>query len=1072
VKKLFFILVSLITINNNAFAVDPFLDWKTIESEHNYVHYAEGNKAIAERASVIADQAYEQLTKEFNWQPKEKTHVVLSDETDFPNGFATPIFLNHTVLFLAPPTSVNTLEDFDDWFGTLILHEYTHIIQLDKSSGSPEYLRKIFGRFVFLFPNLFQPSWILEGMATYKETDLERGIGRGQSTMFASMMREEVANGLQPISHVNLPVSTWPAGTTRYLYGVYFMIFLVDKYGEDKLPEWVEEYSNNLFPFFINSTAGESLGKNLTLLWEEYEQWLADRFQPQIDAIESQGIIAGEQISTQAYRTDSVRVREVSPLVDDADKTEVTSAVADTAVRKSGEAVYYVRNSGYKRANLVRIRDGESEDLVTLNGGADIDLHPLSGVLLTQDEFCNNYTIYRDIYRYDETEEELMRLTECGRYLYTSWHPDGKHIIAVHHDARQMALHLLDEQAQLQDVLWQAEDDEIVGQIDISPDGNSLVTSIWRKGEGWNIELFDLNLKQWQKVTCGANISVYPQFTEQGNILYSQEADGVYNLRRYNVETGAVEQLTNLIGGAFQSSQANENGPIYYTGYTAEGFAIFKLDAAIVNASTASTLAVDAPLTELEVLAEEDTLFEEAIAAETALSEEDVEPENIELDEAIAAEVALSEDPPTEKVVSEEDIAFNEAIAEEEALLIGTTIEAKTETINEEGASEESLNEDQPISVASGGSLEVIEYAVTEHVEEDYSALGNVYPQWWFPTFTFTDQRTELGITTSGADVLNVHQYSITASYDTKLNAPAGGLFYAYTDRFFASAQRANEITLNDDGSLQRVSNRSVASAVVAFPNYYLQQQYNLLFAAVYDNTEDGDLTAGAPPLDDFEDHILGIAGLYNSADFNPLSISANDGMTVRLVAEDSDALNSDFSGQVYTLDWRQYIRTGRESVLALRFVQGWGTDNPNPFRLGGDGLSDNVLNGFFGSSGQSVFDVREYTLRGYKEGHTELRGRRMQLLSGEWRFPIQRIEKGIMAPPIGIMQWFGKVFTDVGSAYQDSPETYYPSAGFELTADINVFYNLVLRTRLGYAHGFDKDIGEDQIYLKIGSSF
>ena len=224
----------LFFLAKSVFAVDPGLDWKTIESEHLFVHFAEGNKVLAERALAITEVAHESLTKKLNWNPKEKTHIILSDETDQPNGFASPVFFNHTVLFLAPPTSVNTLEDFDDWFTTLITHEYTHIVHLDKSAGSPEYLRKLFGRFIFLFPNVFQPSWVHEGLATYEETDLLRGIGRGQSTLYASMMREELANGLQPISHVNLPVTTWPAGTTRYLYGVYFINFLVEKYGEEK----------------------------------------------------------------------------------------------------------------------------------------------------------------------------------------------------------------------------------------------------------------------------------------------------------------------------------------------------------------------------------------------------------------------------------------------------------------------------------------------------------------------------------------------------------------------------------------------------------------------------------------------------------------------------------------------------------------------------------------------------------------------------------------------------------------------------------------------------------------------
>ena len=76
------------------------------------------------------------------------------------------------------------------------------------------------------------------------------------------------------------------------------------------------------------------------------------------------------------------------------------------------------------------------------------------------------------------------------------------------------------------------------------------------------------------------------------------------------------------------------------------------------------------------------------------------------------------------------------------------------------------------------------------------------------------------------------------------------------------------------------------------------------------------------------------------------------------------------------------------------------------------------------------------------------------------------------MVPPVGIMQWYGSVFAETGSAYHDSPETYYSSAGLELIADTNIFYGLTLRTRAGYAHGFDKNIGDDVFYLKIGSSF
>ncbi len=373
----------------------------------------------------------------------------------------------------------------------------------------------------------------------------------------------------------------------------------------------------------------------------------------------------------------------------------------------------------------------------------------------------------------------------------------------------------------------------------------------------------------------------------------------------------------------------------------------------------------------------------------------------------------------------------------------------------------------------SDDRLQIIDYPIRAHQQNDYSALSNMYPRWWFPTFGLTEQRSEFGISTMGSDALGIHNYSINASYDSKLKMPAGQLTYSYADRLFLSAQRLNEITLDTNANIDRISNRDIAAAVLAFPNRHIQTQTNLLFGAIYDKTSDNTLSASAVPYEDYEDNLLGLAWLYSSANFNPLSISLNDGVKLRLVAEDSDILNSDFSGQIYTLDWRQYIRTGKESVFAFRFLQGWGTEQPRNFKLGGEGVSEDAVGILLGANNnEAVFNQRKYALRGYKEGLPQLRGRRAQLLTAEWRFPLQRLEKGVMAPPVGLMQWFATVFAETGSAYHDSPDSYYSSAGLELTADVNLFYHIPLRTRVGYAHGFDKDIGEDRLYLKLGSSF
>ena len=96
-----------------------------------------------------------------------------------------------------------------------------------------------------------------------------------------------------------------------------------------------------------------------------------------------------------------------------------------------------------------------------------------------------------------------------------------------------------------------------------------------------------------------------------------------------------------------------------------------------------------------------------------------------------------------------------------------------------------------------------------------------------------------------------------------------------------------------------------------------------------------------------------------------------------------------------------------------------------------------------------------------------------MALSSLEWRFPLRRVERGIMAPPLALHQVFGNVFVDAGQAWDtgDSPEHYFTGAGFEANADTILFYNTGVNLRLGYAHGFNAG-GDNKIYLRAGASF
>ncbi len=65
-----------------------------------------------------------------------------------------------------------------------------------------------------------------------------------------------------------------------------------------------------------------------------------------------------------------------------------------------------------------------------------------------------------------------------------------------------------------------------------------------------------------------------PSFDKNGNLIYSSDETGIFNIYSYNFSTKEKKQLTNVIGGAFMPA-IDENGDITYAGYTSTGYKIF-----------------------------------------------------------------------------------------------------------------------------------------------------------------------------------------------------------------------------------------------------------------------------------------------------------------------------------------------------------------------------------------------------------------------------------------------------------------------------------------------------------------
>jgi hypothetical protein len=149
--------------------------------------------------------------------------------------------------------------------------------------------------------------------------------------------------------------------------------------------------------------------------------------------------------------------------------------------------------------------------------------------------------------------------------------------------------------------------------------------------------------------------------------------------------------------------------------------------------------------------------------------------------------------------------------------------------------------------------------------------------------------------------------------------------------------------------------------------------------------------------------------------------------------------------------------------VVALRYLEGYGTEGVQPFDLGG--ATDPGLGT---PAAQLLFDRRDFAFPGYPSGEDGLVGRRMRLASVGMRIPVWRPEAGWRIPPVGVHDFSLRLYYDIGGAWDEGsrPSRYARSAGAEWVSDLSVFYLLDLRLILGVAHGFDSQMGgETQAY-------
>src|SRR5438876_909450 len=224
--------------------VDPSGSWRTLHTPHFRIHFRPTYRDAALTQAREAERSYELLATELH-PPRGVVDITLADDIDAANGFTTVFPSNRITIYAAPPAGDHGLLFFDSWLRLVTTHELTHVFHLDRSRGLWSGLQHVFGRAPGLFPNEYQPSWVIEGIATYYESRFTNA-GRVRGSFHTQLLRADRAAAASRSPWNATLFTRWADGLVPYAYGSRFFHYLAGAVSDSVVPRFAEATSAQL----------------------------------------------------------------------------------------------------------------------------------------------------------------------------------------------------------------------------------------------------------------------------------------------------------------------------------------------------------------------------------------------------------------------------------------------------------------------------------------------------------------------------------------------------------------------------------------------------------------------------------------------------------------------------------------------------------------------------------------------------------------------------------------------------------------------------------------------------------
>jgi Tol biopolymer transport system component len=572
-KKLLLLCVVL-SVTHSGFAQEIYFgqnkvqyknfDWYYIQTPNFDIYFYKGEDTLAVFAASTLQAAYEEIREQLNYSLSNRVPIIVyASHNEFqqtnviaeliPEGVGgfTEVFKNRIVI---PFTG-----SYDD-FRHVLHHELTHAVWFDllygnaiKSLLSPEALFR-------------PPLWFSEGYAEYSSRhgwDLE-------ADMF---MRDAAIQGyLPPLDQLG--------GFLAYKGGQSVLLFISEKYGEEKIPEILNK---GKVLIMMDRAVKAALGVSMKNVNDDWQKSLRRAYWPEI---------AARQEPKELGRGLTDHTRDGSLFNQKPEWSPRGDRLAFFTDRSNPRHGYSDR---YNEVYIISTVDGKViSRLVKAERSGDLEsLHSYnSGLTWSPDGEQLAFVGKSDgrdvllIYEADSGKRKRKIDLEMEGMRNPSWSPDGSKIafdgnkngitdIYVYEIESKNLTRLMQDRYDDNDPSW-------------SPDGRYIAFSSDRPiavedtagfafGE-YNIYIFDTNDDTMRRVASSQYRDSQPAYSPDGNrIAFVSNRNGIDNIYLYEVQTDSTFPITDIISGAFSPSWSPDGDQIAFSSFFDYGYDIYVL---------------------------------------------------------------------------------------------------------------------------------------------------------------------------------------------------------------------------------------------------------------------------------------------------------------------------------------------------------------------------------------------------------------------------------------------------------------------------------------------------------------